>query len=278
MSQPKEPSTPPARTRLVALHSSASGARQWDAWREHLPADVDFSAPALIGYGPGEGENWSDAAPLRLRHEAARLSALLDQGGDEGVHLLGHSYGAAVALELALRRPARVLSLTLYEPVRFGVLRAAGIDTLWTDIMAIGRAVRAHVRARRCHEAGALFVDYWSGAGAWEANGGRRRDAIAGFMPKVDAEFGALFADELPLHAWSTLRMPVRLLAGTRSPAPTRRIAELLAQRCPRGSLQFFEGLGHMGPLQAPARVAAAVMAGLAGAVASGRHAMAGAA
>jgi pimeloyl-ACP methyl ester carboxylesterase len=250
------PSPEPERTCVIALHSSASGARQWDAWREFVPGAIELVAPELIGYGEGGG--WSAAAPLALADEAQRLAPLLERAPG-GVHLLGHSYGGAVALELALRWPARVRSLTLYEPVRFGVLQAPGARGLRAEVLALGEAVSALVRGQRLHEAAERFVDYWSGAGAWEACHGRRRVAIAQAMPKVAAEFGALFADEVPVHAWRRLPMPVRLLCANRSPAPVQRIAELLAQVCARATLQRLEGLGHMGPVQAPARVAAAV-------------------
>lgn len=244
------------RASVIALHSSASGARQWEPWREFLPDAVELVAPELIGYEDGGG--WSPAASLELADEAQRLAPLLEREPG-GVHLLGHSYGGAVALELALRWPQRVRSLTLYEPVRFGLLQAPGTRALRAEVLALGQAVSALVHEQRLREAAERFVDYWSGAGAWEACNGRRRAGIAQAMPKVMAEFGALFADAVPVHAWRRLAMPVRLLCGSRSPAPTQRIAELLAQVCPRATLQRLEGLGHMGPVQAPARVAAAV-------------------
>jgi pimeloyl-ACP methyl ester carboxylesterase len=242
---------------VIALHSSASGPRQWEPWRALVPAAVDFVAPALIGYDD-EGGGWRAATPVTLAEEALRLAPLLERAPG-GMHLLGHSYGAAVALELALRWPARVHSLTLYEPVRFGLLQAPGARSLHAEALGLGHAVAALVRGQRLHEAAERFVDYWSGPGAWAACGGRRRAGIAQAMPKVAEEFGALFADQVPAQAWSRLAMPVRLLAGSASPAPVQRIAELLAQVCPHSTLQRLEGLGHMGPVQAPARVAAAV-------------------
>jgi pimeloyl-ACP methyl ester carboxylesterase len=46
---------------------------------------------------------------------AADLAGLLDQLGIERAHLIAHSFGGAVALQYALLRPDRVLSLTLAD-------------------------------------------------------------------------------------------------------------------------------------------------------------------
>jgi hypothetical protein len=49
---------------------------------------------------------------------------------------------------------------------------------------------------------GAVFVDYWSGAGTWAAMDAGRRERLAPQMTKVGAEFLAAFADPLPLDRW----------------------------------------------------------------------------
>ena len=42
------------------------------------------------------------------------------------IHLVGHSYGAAVTLKTAQRYATKISSLTLYEPVVFTALFACG--------------------------------------------------------------------------------------------------------------------------------------------------------
>ena len=51
------------------------------------------------------------------------MIALLETLGGPA-HLVGHSYGAYVALLVARSVPSQVRSLALYEPVAFGVLDA----------------------------------------------------------------------------------------------------------------------------------------------------------
>jgi pimeloyl-ACP methyl ester carboxylesterase len=234
------------RDAVICLHSSGASGRQWDALAASLGTRFDVTAPNLRGY---DGAVWPTGAPTSLDDEARAIAPLLDARPD-GAHLIGHSYGGSVALQVALRWPSRVRSLTLYEPVRFAMLFADpnGVAT-GEAIVAIGRRIGFEVLSGRHHDAAAMFVDYWSGDGAWHALSAGRRDAVAARMPKVRAEFEALFADRVPPAAYAALEMPVRLIRGTRSPLPTRRVIELLAARLPRAEVVTLEGAGHMGPL-----------------------------
>jgi pimeloyl-ACP methyl ester carboxylesterase len=63
------------------------------------------------GYGASSGEPGTGVAG-----HAEDALALLDQLGIESAHVLGHSYGGAIAVQLASAVPARVRSLTLLEP------------------------------------------------------------------------------------------------------------------------------------------------------------------
>jgi len=65
----------------------------------------------------------------------------------------------------------------------------------------------------------------------------------------VRAEFEALFADTLPAAAYRALRMPVRLITGSASPAPARAVVEILAQQCPAAGVVRLDGVGHMAPI-----------------------------
>ena len=176
------------------------------------------------------------AATTTFDGEAERLAAAL-AAAPGPVHLFGHSYGGAVAMQMALRWPQRVARLTLLEPTRFALLLHAGraIGAAGREILAIGHG--AHDRAASGQEAAAaptVQCDYWSGAGTWAAMDAGRQERLAVQMPKVGAEFLAAFADPLPLDAWRRLEMPVLLLGGETSPAPVRAINALLASVLPR--------------------------------------------
>ena len=103
---------------VVLLHSSASSARQWQPAVAALQAH--FSVHAIDFHGHGARPDWQGGAAMTLADEVALVEPLLEQAG--GAHLIGHSYGGAVALKLATRLPALVRSVVAYEPVLFGLL------------------------------------------------------------------------------------------------------------------------------------------------------------
>lgn len=238
---------------LICLHSSGSSGRQWDAIAKALAPSLDVMTPDLLGYA-GAGR-WASGAPASLDAEVSHLAHLLPAGG---AHLFGHSYGGAVALQIALRWPDRVASLTLYEPVRFALLdQRPDTRPSFEAIVGVGRRIGLDVISGSLHAAATRFVDYWSGQGTWETLGPRRQNALAGRMPKVHAEFEALFADRIPAAAYRALRMPVHLLGGTRSPMAATRVLDILAAEVPGATRVTLPGAGHMAPVDAPAQVAA---------------------
>jgi pimeloyl-ACP methyl ester carboxylesterase len=54
--------------------------------------------------------------PLSIVQQAADCRALMEYLGVQGAHIVGHSYGGAIALQLALDVPEVVHSLALLEP------------------------------------------------------------------------------------------------------------------------------------------------------------------
>jgi pimeloyl-ACP methyl ester carboxylesterase len=58
-----------------------------------------------------------EAGPTTIAVQAQDGVGLLDQLGVDRAHVVGHSLGGAIALELAARHPTRVASLVLLEPM-----------------------------------------------------------------------------------------------------------------------------------------------------------------
>ena len=233
---------------VLALHSSACSGGQWRGLAETICAQVRLVTPDLIGYGGSDP--WQGAGRLRLADEAARVEAVLD--ALEGpVHLVGHSYGGAVALKLAREQSRRFASLTLIEPVAFHLLSIDDplIARSFAEVRRLADEVTARVGAAEPEAAMRSFVDYWNGAGAWQALGDKQRAGLLRVAPKVPLDFWAAITEPLALKHYAEVTLPTLLIAGGASPQPTRRIFELLATSIPASRGLILGGAGHMAPL-----------------------------
>jgi pimeloyl-ACP methyl ester carboxylesterase len=232
---------------LICIHSSGSGARQWKALAAAAASDHAMVAPELIGYGGHDA--WRPGDPVTLDDEAARIAPLVGSARSRAV-VVGHSYGGAVALRVALRCRDHVAGLVLYEPSVFSVIaRGADEDGARREIVATAGAIRDDMYAGRAEEAARRFVDYWSGEGAWDALEARRQQAILARMPKVVKEFGALFDDALPPAAYARLPFPVLWLEGAATVGPPRAVARRLLPVFSDVRFKRVPGAGHMGPI-----------------------------
>jgi pimeloyl-ACP methyl ester carboxylesterase len=248
---------------VVCLHSSAGSSGQWRRLGTELEQRYHVLAPDLHGHGGTSP--WTYSRPMRLADEVALLRPLL-AALPSPLHLVGHSYGGAVALKMALAMPERIRSLTLIEPVLFALLRRQGEHAAYAEISQIAEGCVSAVQAGRPAAAARLFVDYWNGPGSWARLPDHVRAVVERAIPSVARQWGAIFSDSTSLDDCRDLRVPTLLLGGDRSPSPARQVGQILAGALPDAIQGVVAGAGHMAPLTHAAAVNAAIAAHL------GRH------
>jgi pimeloyl-ACP methyl ester carboxylesterase len=239
------------------LHANASSAAQWRALMELLAPACRVLAPDLYDCGASPG--WPSERVIALRDEAALVEPVLAQAGSP-LALVGHSYGAAVALVAALANPGRVSAMALYEPTLFSLVDAERPPPNEADgIRSVAADAGIALDAGDPDAAAERFIDYWAGAGAWKRTPESRKPALAASMRNVRRWAHALFTERAPLEAFRSLDVPVLYMVGERTTASARAVARLLCAALPRVELLEFQGLGHMGPLTHPAAVNEAI-------------------
>ena len=112
--------------RVVLVHGSIVDARR--TWRHQLGLAERWSL--CVPNRPGFG-----ASPPLGRGDFALEAPLIAELLEDGAHLVGHSYGAVIALLAAAQRPDAVRSLTVSEP---GALRIARGDPDVDAVIAQG--------------------------------------------------------------------------------------------------------------------------------------------
>jgi pimeloyl-ACP methyl ester carboxylesterase len=233
---------------VVALHGSASTGAQWRTLVGCIGGRFRVVTPDIPGYGssaPGMGSGLVDDA-----RAIAGLAAAIG----EPVHLVGYSYGAAVALKLAALRPELLRSLTLIEPVSFHLLRHGrrSDHELYTDVAGLASRIFSHAIDKRPAEAMQVFVDYWSGEGAWARTSLRLRAELITHLPRVCADLRAVMFEHQTVLDLAGIPCPTLVVEGSDSPEVSRRLSRIVADAIPRASLATVPDAGHLAPLTDP--------------------------
>lgn len=106
--------------RVVLVHGGGTGGLASWTMQKPLAARWELVVPARPGYGESPSAGGED-----FEREAATIAQLVEPG----THLVGHSYGAIVAMLAATLRPDAVTSLTLVECASSAIARGnPGVD------------------------------------------------------------------------------------------------------------------------------------------------------
>jgi pimeloyl-ACP methyl ester carboxylesterase len=232
---------------IICLHASGGSGAQWRVLANRMQHDFHVLTPDL--YGHGTAPEWHGAPADIVAADTARIARLAAESGGD-VHLVGHSYGGAIALRVALYRPERVASVAVYEPVAMRVLfdynpkhRAAA------EVAEVAGDIRRALNGESFERAARRFIDYWSGAGHWAKLPPERRAAIARRIPVIHAHFASLIHDVVSLRDYANVQRPVLYLTGRQTRASSRRMAELLDYALPNIESISLDEMGHLGPI-----------------------------
>jgi pimeloyl-ACP methyl ester carboxylesterase len=203
------------------------------------------------GYGPN-----APASPLTVQKHAGHLTALADYLELGAVHIVGHSSGALIALQMAADRPELVHSLMLIEPAACGPFQVPAFAELGERF--VGPAMGAFAAG----DLQGAFDIFMRGV-----CGDRSREIIeqglgrAGYEQAV-RESSFFFRDEVPAcMQWqlgstaSAIRQPVLVLEGGDSRKVgllSQQITEAATTLFPQAEVALIASTNHMLPLQDP--------------------------
>ncbi|GAA4606393.1 pimeloyl-ACP methyl ester carboxylesterase [Actinoplanes octamycinicus] len=201
-------------------------------------------------------------AGLTVAGHSEHAAALLDHLGAAPAHVVAHSSGATVALQLALDHPEAVRTLTLCEPP----LVAPLVDPVDHELLraAFGPAIGSVMAAAARGDLPAAFDTFMT----LVCGPGHRRvmTETLGVAPVADAVARSryFFAEEMPaVDAWTVepadlgkVRPPVLLVQGDASPPPVHRLITHLAGLIPGATVATIDGAGHLMPLTDSASLA----------------------
>jgi pimeloyl-ACP methyl ester carboxylesterase len=239
---------------VIALHCSLSSGQQWDRLAEELAGKHQVITPDISGYG-------DNAGPLLLPTTLAEeIDLLSDRLGEAigPIHLVGHSYGGALAFKIATDSPlaSRVRSLTLIEPVLPTILLENGADRrLYEHFVRLAHSIYQDLWNGSSWEAIERFLTFWRGSGPIGQLSSKALVRLIEHAEKLAFDFTAILAERNVTAAAAAIRVPTLLLSGGLSPYLTQRVVWRLASTIVGVEAEHFPTAGHMLPISHAATV-----------------------
>jgi pimeloyl-ACP methyl ester carboxylesterase len=234
---------------VILLHSSVAGNRQWRATVEALQDQYHVIAVNFFGYG--QTSPWFGGREQALADQGELVQPFIDQT-DGDVALVGHSFGGAVAMTVALHCPDKVSRLILLEPIPFCLLDEAGRVDAYAEVLRLRDTVKRCGELGDWETAAACFADYWNGEGTWAAMPPERQKTFASLMPPNYHEWDAVLGRTTAQQEWFNIHART-LVAWTRdTKRPIREIVEVLQDQVPYWQYHELGRGGHMFPLTQP--------------------------
>ncbi|MCH2094812.1 MAG: alpha/beta hydrolase [Rhodobacteraceae bacterium] len=234
----------------VALHCGLAHGGAWHGVAGHLTDQVTVRAPDLPGHG--RSPDWDGQGDVAHRIIDAISSSILPN-----THLIGHSFGAVLALRLAQILPERVTSLTLIEPVLFAAARINDPEAFAAYEQRAAPFAEA-IKKNAWEDAARKFTGLWGTGERWESLPLEQRDRMTRQMRMIAGSQSCVMEDSLQMldpNALATCRMPVLLMRGQATDPILSAIQTALLAKLPNARETVIAGAGHMVPISHPDQV-----------------------
>jgi pimeloyl-ACP methyl ester carboxylesterase len=226
---------------LLFLPGSYSTPAAWRPVQRLLQPSWRLITTSLCGYG-GSSETRT-RQDFGMAHEVRLVEALVERIASP-VHLIGHSFGAAVALATALDGKVNVASLTLFEANPLEIMRERGHEALYQDTLRMSRDFEAAVDGGEA-DAPRRIIDFWGNPGAWTAMPEPVKAYCRDTAARNVLDWRAAFAYKPGAAEFAGVDVPVLVVRGGLANAAMVQITDGLLASLPRARAAVVQGAGH---------------------------------
>jgi pimeloyl-ACP methyl ester carboxylesterase len=240
---------PASAPTLLFVHAGIADRRMWDDPIAALTPKLGALRVDLRGFGDSDTDTdtqgWTHAQDLADALDAARLSA---------VHVVAASFGAGVAMQLAMAYPERVRSLVLAPP------GGAMLLTMTSKLRTFIDAEEAALRAGDLDAAVEVNISTWViGAGRTEADvPSEVRDRVRVMQRRAFQLAGQIGApsdeEDQPFDRASTVSAPTLLIVGAHDLDTSIDAAHQWAEALPHAELEQWDDAAHLPSMELPDR------------------------
>jgi pimeloyl-ACP methyl ester carboxylesterase len=203
--------------------------------------------------------------------DALAVIDALHLGDDSPLRAVGHSCGGALLVLAEERRPGTFAQLWLYEPVMMPLDALPALPGGENPLAAGARRRRPTFASRDA------AYDNYAGKPPFNVLDPAALHAYVeyGFAPQPDGSVRLKCEPENEARTYDMgmhhdafehlpeVKVPVTVVCGEVTDAFPEPVIRMVAERLPDGKAEVLPGLGHFGPLQDPAAIAASIVAAL---------------
>lgn len=239
---------------VLLLHGAGNDATVWQLQTRYLAhRGVRAVAVDLPAHGRSGGEPLASIADM-----ADWVVRFMDAAGFERAHLVGHSMGTFIALELASRYADRIESITLCGTATGMPVHPELLDAAEHDLPRAAALMAAWGHAKPAH------VGLNPTPGLWMTGGARA--LVEQSRPGVlTADFRACAAYDLAVAAATDVTCPSTVVIGDGDKMTPPKGARALAAALPDPRVIELPGTGHSMMNEHPAAVRQAILASVSG-------------
>ncbi|MER8184391.1 alpha/beta hydrolase [Kitasatospora sp. NPDC094015] len=243
---------------VILVHGSWSDA---DGWARVVPG---LAGRCRVVAYDRRGHSRSEDPPGQgsVHQDVADLAALIEELGLAPAFVCGNSFGALIALRLAVARPDLVRGLAVHEPPALGLLRDdPELAALSRQFVERNEPVRVLLEAGESAAAAELFVDTVAfGPDSWPRVPAPLRHTFIRNAPSYLDELRDPEAFDLDLAALARYRDPVLLTRSDNSPPLFEPVLDRIALTLPQAESHLYRGAGHVPHVTEPAEYVALVL------------------
>lgn len=233
---------------IVLLHGSMASKEQWSSLARQLSKNYRVITIDLLGYGRSPLPD--NLKKYDMKQESSHISETLIEVGDvTQYHLLGHSYGGAVALYHAYIHRPQVTSLTVYEPMSYNLLENG--HPLLEESHRMAADIVKDIESGNSVVGAKKFIDLWLPEGTFDRTTEMEKAFLAAGVKMMVHNFRSATTTPCSPEDYQALDIPTCLLAGKLSPVFSLSIADVVAACLPDIEVHRVEG-GHVGLFSHP--------------------------
>ena len=243
--------------KVVLLHSTATGIKQWRYLLENYKNRFCFIAVNLIGYG--KTYKWERSESQKLIDQVKLLENIPSLKNCK-FSIVGHSFGGSVAMMAAVHFQKVVNNLILIEPNPFYLLKKSGYLNAYEESLIIQKKIKKYYN-KNWDKAVHFFADYWNGKGSWESYSNDQKVKFSEILKPNFHEWDAVLNETIPIQElYKKLPKDTTFISALDTVFSIQEIKKIFNYHCKTWNFKTINSGGHMAVIKKPSELASIIV------------------